>query len=89
MLKSQRKSAICLLHKKGSRADPGNYRPIALIGVDVKALSKVLTARLQLFLPKLINATQKAFMKGRSIHHHIRFLADLQDLVTAMDDDAT
>ncbi|KAJ0402280.1 hypothetical protein P43SY_002904 [Pythium insidiosum] len=30
----------------------------------------------------------KAFMKGRSIHHHIRFLADLQDLVTAMDDDA-
>ena len=47
LLRSQRSSAITLLYKKGSRADPGNYRPIALICVDVKVLSKVLAYRLQ------------------------------------------
>ncbi|KAF1336049.1 putative Pollike protein, partial [Globisporangium splendens] len=88
LLYSQRQSAVCLLHKKGSRADPGNFRPISLVGVDVKALSKTLTYRLQLFLPKLIHADQKAFAKGRSIHHHVRFLADVQDLVTARDEEA-
>ena len=88
LLQCQRKSAISLLHKKGSRADPGNYRPIALMGVDVKALSKVLAFRLQLFLTKLVHPDQKAFVKGRSLHHHVRFLSDLQDLVTARDEEA-
>ena len=77
-----------MLHKKGPRYDPGNFRPISLICVDVKALSKVLTYRLQLFLPQLIHIDQKAFIKGRSIHHHVRFMADLQDLVTAREEEA-
>lgn len=88
LLPSQRKSAVCMLHKKGSRDDPGNFRPISLIGVDVKALSKVLAYRLQIFLPTLIHGDQKAFVKGRSIHHHVRFMADLQDLVTAREEEA-
>ena len=58
------------------------------MGVDVKALSKVLAFRLQLFLPELIHTDQKAFVKGRSLHHHVRFVSDLQDLVTVRDEDA-
>nr|CCA27000.1 pollike protein putative [Albugo laibachii Nc14] len=81
-LRSQRSSAITLLYKKGSRVDPGNYRPIALMCVDVKVLSKVLTYRLQQVLPKLIHEDQKSFLRGRSIHHHLRYMSDLQDLVT-------
>ncbi|KAF1329068.1 putative Pollike protein, partial [Globisporangium splendens] len=88
LLPSQRKSAVVLLHKKGSRAQPGNYRPIALIPVDVKVLSKALTYRLQSVVPDLVHADQKGFVKGRSIHHHVRFLADLQDLVTSRDEEA-
>ncbi|KAF1315563.1 putative Pollike protein, partial [Globisporangium splendens] len=88
LLASQRKSAVVLLHKKGSRADPGNYRPIALVQVDVKVLSKALTYRLQSAIPKLIHPDQKGFVRGRSIHHHVRFLADLQDLVTSRDEEA-
>ena len=88
LLPSQRKSAVVLLHKKGSRAEPGNYRPIALVQVDVKVLSKALTYRLQQVLLDLIHPDQKGFVKGRSIHHHIRFLADLQDLVTSRDEEA-
>ncbi|DAZ93972.1 TPA: hypothetical protein N0F65_008701 [Lagenidium giganteum] len=83
-----RKSAVGLLFKKGSRADPGNYRPISLMQVDVKALSKALTFRLQAFLPQFIHADQKAFVKGRSLHHHVRFLSDMQELITARDDTA-
>lgn len=88
LLPSQRKSAVVLLHKKGSRAEPGNYRPIALVQVDVKVLSKALTYRLQHVIPDLVHPDQKGFVKGRSIHHHIRFLADLQDLVTSQDEEA-
>jgi hypothetical protein len=88
LLPSQRKSAVVLLHKKGSRAQPGNYRPIALIPVDVKVLSKALTYRLQQVILDLIHPDQKGFVKGRSIHHHVRFLADLQDLVTSRDEEA-
>ena len=88
LLASQKKSAVVLLHKKGSRAEPGNYRPIALIQVDVKVLSKALTYRLQQVILDLIHPDQKGFVKGRSIHHHVRFLADLQDLVTAREEEA-
>lgn len=87
LLHSQRKSAVSLLHKKGSRDLPGNYRPISLIPVDTKALSKVLTFRLQRCIPSLIHQDQKAFIKGRSLHHHVRFLRDLQDLTTSRDED--
>nr|CCA26181.1 PREDICTED: similar to pollike protein putative [Albugo laibachii Nc14] len=61
-LRSQRSSAITLLYIKGSRADPDNYRPIALMCVDVKVLSKVLAYRLQRVLPQLIHEYQKAFL---------------------------
>ena len=88
LLRSQRHSAITLLYKKGSRGDPGNYRPIALLCVDVKVLSKVLAYRLQRFLPKLIHQDQKAFVRGRSMHHHIRHLTDIQDLVTHRGEEA-
>lgn len=88
LLRSQRISAITLLHKKGSLDDPGNYRPIALICVDVKVLSKVLEYRLQKVLSKLINEDQKTSMRRRSIHHHIRYMSDLQDLVPQGDEGA-
>lgn len=85
LLPDQRKSCIVLLHKKGSRAQPGNYRPIALMQVDVKVLSRVLTSRLRSLIPSLIDQDQKGFVRGRSIHHHIRALQDLQHLCTTED----
>nr|CCA19833.1 PREDICTED: similar to pollike protein putative [Albugo laibachii Nc14] len=88
LLRSQRSSAITLLYKKWSRVDPGNYRPIALMCVDVRVLSKALAYRLQHVLPKLIHEDHKAFVHGRSIHHHIRYMSDLQDLVTHRGDTA-
>ncbi|KAF0767913.1 hypothetical protein AaE_002824, partial [Aphanomyces astaci] len=42
LLHHQRRSAVVLLHKKGDRGDPGTYRPIALMAVEVKVLSRAL-----------------------------------------------
>ncbi|KAH9134025.1 hypothetical protein AeRB84_020101 [Aphanomyces euteiches] len=42
MLASQRWSAISLLFKGSDRRNPANYRPIALIPVEVKVLSRAL-----------------------------------------------
>lgn len=77
LLPSQRKSAVTLLHKGGSRSDPGNYRPISLMQVDTKILTKTLMHRMRSLIPSLIHTEQKGFVSGRSPHHHVRFLSDL------------
>jgi len=82
LLPSQRKTAVTLLHKGGSRADPGNYRPISLMQVDTKILTKTLTYRLRSSIGTLVHQDQKGFISGRSPHHHVRFLNDLQHQVT-------
>ena len=84
----QRKLAVVLLHKKGSRAVSGNYRPVVTVQVDVKVLSKLLTYRLQQLISNLIHLDQKDFVMGRSIRHHVLFLAELQDLVAGRDEEA-
>ena len=56
--------------------------------VDVIVLSKALSYRLQQVISDLIHPDQKGFVKGRSIHHNVRFLADIQDLVTGRDEEA-
>ncbi|KAI9912348.1 hypothetical protein PsorP6_005498 [Peronosclerospora sorghi] len=88
LLMSQRKSAVVLLHKKGSRDETENYTPIALVPVDAKVLSKALTYRLQNVMLDLIDPDQKGFVKVRSIHQHVRFLDDLQDIITSRDEEA-
>lgn len=81
LFQSQCQSAIALPYINGERTSPGSYRPIALICVDLKVFFKTLTFRLQLVLSNLIRPNQKAFVKGWSMHHHVRFLSDLRDLV--------
>ena len=82
LLPEQRKSLVALLHKKGSRSVPGNYRPIQLIQVDVKILSGVLTGRFHKVVLVLVDPDQKGFVRG---HHHIAALRDLQHLCTSQD----
>lgn len=61
---SKRKSAVVLLHKKSSRAEPGNYRPIYLVQLDAKVLSKALTYLLQHLILDLIHIFQKWLVTG-------------------------
>ena len=49
-----------------------NWRPITLLNLDYKILSKVLALRLQNSLEKLISESQTGFMKGRNIKYNVR-----------------
>ena len=72
-----RQSQIRLLYKKDTEHDkryPKNYRPIALLNVDYKILSKVLATKLKTFLPKIVSEDQYA-MPNRYIGDLIQLIA--------------
>ena len=56
-----------------------NWRPISLIDVYAKIISKVLAKRLEKVLPYIIHADQNAFVKGRSIFDALRTTDDVVD----------
>lgn len=74
----QLKSVITLLYKKGNPNLPSNYRPIALIQVDMKILDRILNKRLLDILPSLIHPDQKGFIAGRSIQENLLFLEEIK-----------
>lgn len=64
---------IKLISKKGKDPLlPGSYRPISLINVDVKILSKIIASRLAPLLPSLLHPAQSGFVSGRSATLNIR-----------------
>ena len=74
---SQYLSVVSLLYKKGQREDIRNWRPISLLNVDYKILSKVLAERLKNVLPYIIHSDQRGGIKGRYIGENIRLIEDL------------
>lgn len=54
-----------------------NYRPISLINVDLKIMSKVLAARLGSFLPSKIHLDQAGFVPGRQTSDQTRRIIDI------------
>ena len=66
---------ISLMPKKDKDStDPVNYRPISLINVDCKILSKTLALRLDQVLPKIIHKDKVGFTKHRSSSDNMRRL---------------
>ena len=68
-----------LYKEKGDTNDLKNYRPISLINVDLKILTKALTNRLKKMLPSIIHFTQTA-VEGRKIDNTIHMLRDFIQL---------
>ncbi|XP_022008346.1 uncharacterized protein LOC110907712 [Helianthus annuus] len=60
-------SFIALILKIKDPTSPSNFRPISLIGVVNKAISKVLVNRLKKVVGKLVSEEQSAFLAGRNI----------------------
>ena len=70
-------SVIKLIYKKtGEIYLLTNYRPISLINVDIKIITKVLAERLKFVLPQVIHSTQTA-VYGRRIDQNIHMIRDL------------
>ena len=63
----QRQATVSLLEKSGKDNRLLKlWRPISLINVDAKILSKIFAGRLSRVLPKIISNNQYAFVKGRT-----------------------
>ena len=69
---SQCRGILRLLPKKGKNPlEVRNWRPITLLNVDYKMISKLLAIRLADILPSLIGTDQRGFIKGRYIGDNI------------------
>ena len=69
---------IVLLEKKGKdRLDISNWRPITLLGIDYKLLTKTLGERLKKVLPDLIHPDQNGFIPGGNIFYSAHTIRDI------------
>ncbi len=77
---SQRQAVITLIDKPGKdRILLDNWRPISLLNVDYKILTKCLTIRMQNVVSKLVHKSQSGFIKDRSIFDCLRTILDIVD----------
>ena len=75
---SQRRGILRLIPKRNKDLfNIANWRPITLLNVDYKILSKALAKRLASILPDLIHQDQKGFIRGRYIGDNIMDLYSL------------
>ena len=57
-----------------------NWRPISLLNVDYKIMSKALATRLKETLPDLISCQQTAYVKNRFIGEGGRLISDILEI---------
>jgi hypothetical protein len=65
---------ITLIRKKDNANKIQDYRPICLLNVSFKIITKVLTNRIGLVADKIVSPSQAAFMPGRNIHEGVIIL---------------
>ena len=75
---SQYQAVIVLIEKRGKdKRYIRNWRPISLLNVDTKILSKALASRLKKVIAQLISRDQTAYVPKRNICESIRLTSDL------------
>ena len=78
---SQRPAVIKLIEKKDKdKKLIKNWRPLSLLNVDTKLISKVLAERLKNVLPSLISKNETAYVKGRFISEGGRLISDILEI---------
>ena len=79
---TQKLSYITLICKDETRSDEMKcYRPISLLNIDYKIISKIITIRLGKVLPKIIGIDQTCSVKGRSIFDNLHLIRNVVDYV--------
>ena len=75
---SQKQGVITLIEKEGKdNLQIKNYRPITLLNVDYKILSKVLAKRIKEVLGEIIHFDQVGYIKNRNIGEAVRLIDDM------------
>ena len=65
--KCVRDGVIIVIHKKDDAREVRNYRPITLLNLDYKIMSKMLVARMTSAMDEIISSPQLGFVPGRVI----------------------
>lgn len=65
-----------------------NWRPVTLQCNDYKLFAHVYANILDMALMQIVDECQSAFIKGRSIHNHIRLIFDMLDYQDLIDIDS-
>ena len=83
---SQRQAVIKLIVKKDrDKRFVKNWRPISLLNVDTKILSKSLAEKLKNVLPELISSNQTTYVKNRCISESGRLISDVIEMCDILD----
>jgi len=80
LTESQKLGLIRTSYKKNGRIHIENYRPITLLNVDLKIITRALAKRMAKVLPKLINDNQRC-IPGRKIGKNMHIVQDLIDKI--------
>jgi hypothetical protein len=71
------RSFVVMIPKHNSACRAGDYRPICLQNCSLKIIAKMLTTRLQVKIPRIIDVDQTGFIKGRSISENFIYAMEL------------
>ena len=74
---SQKQEVIRLIKKDKDKRLIENWRPISLLNVDLKIISKALAGRIKKYLLFLISSNQGAYVEGRFISKSGRPVSDV------------
>ena len=77
---SQKQAVIKLKKKDRDKKLIKNWRPISLLNIDAKLISKVLAEKLKNVLPSLISSDQIAYVKGRYISEGTRLISNVLEI---------
>ena len=78
---SQNQAVIKLIEKKdGDKRLIKNWRPISLLNIDTKLISKVIAIRLKKVLNNLISENQIAYLNNRFISEGSRLISDIIEI---------
>ena len=80
LTESQKLAIIKLVYKKGDPKLLKNWRPISLLNIDYKILSKILSNRLKNEMPNLVGRDQYCGIPNRSIHNAHNILHNIWEI---------
>ncbi|KAJ3581518.1 hypothetical protein NHX12_016558 [Muraenolepis orangiensis] len=81
---SCRRAVITLLPKKGNLQDIKNWRPVSLLCVDYKILSKALATRLGKAVEQVIHRDQTYCVPGRSMVDNVHLIRDVLEVSSSL-----